>query len=82
VLHGVTAEVSQRDLAAAVSRMIGAGDRTERLTLEQMFGAASSVGVSLALNKRLTADKTREITGWSPARRDILQDVESGSYAR
>lgn len=82
VLHGVTAEVSQHDLAAAVSRMIGAGDRTERLTLEQMFGAAGSVGVSLALNKRLAADKTREITGWSPTRTDILQDVEIGSYAR
>jgi nucleoside-diphosphate-sugar epimerase len=28
VRHGVVGELSQRDLAAAVSRMIGAGDRT------------------------------------------------------
>ena len=31
-------KVSQRDIAAAVSRMIGAGDRTESFTLEQMYG--------------------------------------------
>jgi nucleoside-diphosphate-sugar epimerase len=81
VLHGVVAEVSQRDLAAAVSRMIGAGDRTESLSLEQMFASLGSVGVSMSLNKRLAADKTRQITGWSPTRTDILHDVEFGSYA-
>jgi len=32
VRHGVAGELSQRDLAAAVSRMIGAGDRTEGFT--------------------------------------------------
>jgi nucleoside-diphosphate-sugar epimerase len=81
VLHGVVAEVSQRDLALAISRLIGAGDRTESLSLEQMFAAAGSVGISMSLNKRLSAEKTREITGWSPIRTDILQDVETGSYA-
>jgi nucleoside-diphosphate-sugar epimerase len=81
VLHGVVAEVRQRDLAAAISRLIGAGDRTESLSLEQMFAAAGSVGISMSLNKRLSAAKTREITGWAPIRTDILQDVETGSYA-
>jgi nucleoside-diphosphate-sugar epimerase len=81
VLHGVVAEVRQRDLAAAISRLIGAGDRTESFGLEQMFSAAGSVGISMSLNKRLSAAKTREITGWSPSRTDILHDVEFGSYA-
>ena len=81
VLHGVVDEVRQRDLAVAISRLIGAGDRTESLSLEQMFAAAGSVGISMSLNKRLSAHKTREITGWSPTRTDILHDVESGSYA-
>jgi nucleoside-diphosphate-sugar epimerase len=81
VLHGVVDEVRQRDLAAAVSRLIGAGDRTETFSLEQMFSAAGAVGISMSLNKRLSADKTREITGWSPTRTDILHDVEFGSYA-
>ncbi len=81
VLHGVVDEVSQRDLAAAVSRLIGAGDKTASFTLEQMFGSAGSVGISLSLNKRLSTEQTRQITGWSPIRTDILHDVEFGSYA-
>ncbi len=81
VLHGVVDEVSQRDLAAAVSRMIGAGDKTASFSLEQMFGSLGSVGVSLSLNKRMSTDWTRDITGWSPIRTDILHDVEFGSYA-
>lgn len=81
VLHGVVGEVTQRDLAAAISRMIGAGDRTESFSLRQMFEAAGSAGISLSVNKRLSADKTRRITGWSPTRTDILHDVEFGSYA-
>jgi len=81
VLHGVVGEVRQRDLAAAISRLIGAGDRTASLSLEEMFAGGGSAGVSMSLNKRLSADKTREITGWSPSRTDILHDVEFGSYA-
>lgn len=81
VLHGVVGEVSQRDLAAAISRMIGAGDRTERFSLEQMFASAGAVGVSMSPNKRMATDKTRQITGWSPSCTDILHDVEFGSYA-
>jgi nucleoside-diphosphate-sugar epimerase len=81
VLNGVTDEVSQHDLAAAISRMIGAGDKTASLSLEQMFAALGSVGVSLSLNKRLSAEKTRRMTGWSPTRTDILHDLEFGSYA-
>jgi nucleoside-diphosphate-sugar epimerase len=81
VMHGVVAEVSQRDLAAAVSRLIGVGDNTASLSLEQMFAQVGSVGISLSLNKRLSADKTAQITGWSPNRTDILHDVEFGSYA-
>jgi nucleoside-diphosphate-sugar epimerase len=110
-LHGVTADVTQRELARAVSRMLGAGDRTDSHTLEQMLGmnagerlgltltkrlppslsrrlgsaftppASVGSGISLSLNKRLSSRQTRRLTGWSPARTDILRDVESGSYA-
>jgi nucleoside-diphosphate-sugar epimerase len=79
--HGVAGEVSQKDLAAAVSRMIGAGDRTDSLTLKEMYGTAGSAGISLSINKRLSADQTREQLGWTPSRTDILHDVEFGSYA-
>jgi nucleoside-diphosphate-sugar epimerase len=111
ILHGAVDDVSLRDLAAAVSRMIGAGDRTDSFTLEQMLGLNPAArlglgltrtlplslnrrlgralatpptvgtGISLCLNKRLSSDKTRELTQWSPRRTDILADVEFGSYA-
>lgn len=110
ILHGVVDDVSHRDLAAAVSRMIGADDRTDSFTLEQMLGlnaaarlglrltarlpssinrrlgralappSSVGTGISLCLNKRLSSDKTRDLLGWSPGRRDILEDVEFGSY--
>jgi nucleoside-diphosphate-sugar epimerase len=110
-LHGVTADVSQRELARAVSRMLGAGDQTDRLTLVQMLGMNAGerlgltltrrlspnlsrrlgslftpppsvgFGVSLSLNKRLSSAETRRLLEWSPARADILQDIEAGSYA-
>ncbi len=81
VLHGVTDEVSQRELASAVSRMIGAGDRTASLQFGEMFAAGGPIGVSLSLNKRMSSEKTRRLLGWSPVRSDILHDIEFGSYA-
>jgi nucleoside-diphosphate-sugar epimerase len=79
--HGVAGEVRQKDLAAAISRMIGAGDRTDSLTLEEMYGAGGSAGISLSANKRLSADLTCAQLRWEPRRTDILHDVEFGSYA-
>lgn len=81
VLHGVAGEVSQRDLAAAVSRMIGGGDQTASFRLDEMYAAGGPVGVSLSLNKRMSSKKTQSLLGWSPTRRDILHDVAFGSYA-
>ncbi len=110
-LHGVTADVTQRDLARAVSRMLGAGDRTDRLNLVQMLGMNAGerlgltltrrlppnlsrklgdvlspppsvgFGISLSLNKRLSSARTRGLLDWHPARADILEDIEAGSYA-
>jgi nucleoside-diphosphate-sugar epimerase len=110
-LHGVTADVSQRELARAVNRMLGSGEKTDNLTLTQMLGMNAGerlglrltrrlspsisrklgrrftpppsvgFGISLSLNKRLSSAKTRQLLGWSPARVDILQDIEAGSYA-
>jgi nucleoside-diphosphate-sugar epimerase len=81
MLHGVTDEVSMGDLAGAVSRLSGFGGKTESLSLMEMFGRGGPAGLSLALNKRLASDKTRKLVGWAPKRRDILADVEHGSYA-
>jgi nucleoside-diphosphate-sugar epimerase len=81
VLHGVAGEVSQRELAAAVSRMIGAGDRTASLQFGEMYATGGPIGVSLSLNKRMSSEKTRRLLNWAPTRTDILHDIEFGSYA-
>ena len=51
ILHAVTDEIALGDLAAAVGRLVGAGGRTEALSLMEMY--ARGGGVSLSVNKRL-----------------------------
>jgi len=53
ILHGITSEVSQRDLAAAAGRMIGAGDDTENLTVPQMLDLGAGARAGLLLTRRL-----------------------------
>ena len=81
MLHAVTDEIAMGELAVSVSRLVGAGGRTEALSLMEMYGRGGGGGVSLSLNKRLASQKTRAILGWAPTRYDILKDVEVGSYA-
>jgi nucleoside-diphosphate-sugar epimerase len=81
MLHAVTDEITLGDLAAAVSRLVGAGGRTEALSLMEMYTRGGGGGVSLSVNKRLASKKTRKILDWTPTRYDILEDAEHGSYA-
>lgn len=97
ILHGVTADVTQRELATAINQLIGAGEQTERLSLEQMLGITADTvvdvggtftpppttasGISLSLNKRLSSENTRRLLDWSPKRTDIWDDIAYGSYA-
>jgi len=80
MLHGVIDEISLGDLAAAVSRLVGAGGRTEAMSLMEMYTQGGAGGVSLSINKRLASEKTRRVVDWIPTRDDILKDVEHGSY--
>jgi len=82
IYHAVAEEVCQKDLAHAISRMIGAGDTAQSVSLERMFELGGVRGLRLSVNKRLAADKTRRELGWSPTRFEALHDVEFGSYAR
>jgi hypothetical protein len=93
----VAADVSHRELAQAINRMIGTDERTDTLTLEQMLGIdtetagnigesftpppTAASGISLSLNKRLSSDNTRKRLDWSPSRTDIADDIAFGSYA-
>jgi hypothetical protein len=51
ILHAVADEIALGDLAAAVSRLVGAGGRTEALSLMEMYTRGGGGGVSLSLNK-------------------------------
>lgn len=82
MLHAATGEIALGELAASVSRLVGAGGRTEAWSLMQMYARGGSKGVSLSVNKRLASEKTRRVLNWSPTRSDILEDVEDGSYAK
>jgi nucleoside-diphosphate-sugar epimerase len=81
ILHAVTDEIALGDLAAAVSRLVGAGGRTEALSLMEMYARGGGGGVSLSVNKRLASERTRKALSWTPTRYDILEDTEHGSYA-
>ena len=97
ILHGVAADVTQRDLGRAINRMIGTDERTDSLSLLQMLGIdadtvgniggsftpppSAASGISLSLNKRLSSDKTRKLLDWSPKRTDVGDDIAFGSYA-
>ena len=45
ILHGVVEDVSQRELAMAINRMIGVDERTEHLSLEQMLGITTEMNI-------------------------------------
>jgi nucleoside-diphosphate-sugar epimerase len=95
ILHGITEDVTQRELAIAINHLIGAGEQTECLSLEQMLGInadtvvggtftpppTAASGISLSLNKRLSSEKTRKLLDWSPKRADMCDDLAFGSYA-
>jgi nucleoside-diphosphate-sugar epimerase len=68
MLHAVTDEIALGDLATAVSRLVGAGGRTEALSLMEMYARGGGGGVSLSVNKRLASEKTRKILDWTPTR--------------
>jgi len=75
--------------------MIGAGEQTEGLSLEEMLGITADTvvsgtftppptaasGISMSLNKRLSSENTCELLDWSPKRADIWDDIAYGSYA-
>jgi hypothetical protein len=57
----VVDDVSQRQLAQAVSRMLGAGDETDSLTLVEMLGLSAAERRGLTLTKRLSLNMSRRL---------------------
>jgi nucleoside-diphosphate-sugar epimerase len=81
VFHGISEEVSQREVAAAISRMVGTQGRTASVSSLKMLVLGGPAGISLSANKRLLAIQTRARLGWKPESLGVLHDIEFGSYA-
>jgi nucleoside-diphosphate-sugar epimerase len=62
ILHGAVADVSQRELALAINGLIGADERTERLSLEQMLGMNAVTRVALTLTRPLPVGALRAVS--------------------
>ncbi len=64
-LHGTTGEVSQRDLAASASHLIGAGGETRSLTMNGMLGLNGATRAGLLVTRGLPAGILRRIQAMS-----------------
>ncbi len=75
-------ENSMRELAEAVSRMLGYGGRTESMSVEEAVAEWGEGGAryTMGSNSRVRAVRAREELGWSPSALPLLDEVEHGCY--
>jgi nucleoside-diphosphate-sugar epimerase len=76
-------ENSYREVAAAVSRMLGFGGRTQPMAIEEAVAelGESATNFSFGSNSRVRALRARRELGWEPKGRALLDEIERGSYA-
>ncbi len=74
-------ENSMREIATAISRMLGFGGRTESMSTAEAVAEYGEpmTHYSLGSNSRVRAVRARAELGWSPRRGALLDDIESGS---
>jgi nucleoside-diphosphate-sugar epimerase len=73
-------ENSMREIAAAISRMLGFGGRTSAMTIEEAvaeYGEPATL-YSLGSNSRVRAVRARREIGWSPRRPSLLEELARG----
>ena len=75
-------ENSLREVAMAISRMLGYGNRAESLTVPQaiMEYGELMTNLSFGSNSRVRARRAHEELGWFGKRASLLDDIEYGSY--
>ncbi len=77
-------EASFRDMASAIGRSLGLGDRTEPWPMAEAVAAwgESKARYTMASNSRVRADRARALLGWRPGRPSVLADIASGRYEK
>ena len=75
-------ENSMRELAEAVSRMLGYGGRTQSMSIDEAVVEWGEGGAryTMGSNSRVRAVRAREELGWSPSAPSLLDEVERGCY--
>ena len=75
-------ESSMRAACQAIGRMLGLGERTEPMTLEEAAAewGEGAAGYTMGSNSRVRAIRARRELGWAPHRPSLLHDIEHGSY--
>jgi nucleoside-diphosphate-sugar epimerase len=75
-------ENAMRDVCRAIGRMLGLGERTESMTLEQAAAewGEGAAKYTMGSNSRVRAVRARRELGWAPRRPSLLEDIEGGSY--
>lgn len=82
ILHGTDGWAAMVELAIAGRVGAGAGTDVERLDLDSAREKLGAFADALALDQRVAADRTRELTGWRPAAMPAIEELIVGSYAR
>ena len=75
-------ENSMHDVSAAIGTMLGYGDHTKAMTVEEAVeewgeGAAR---YTMGSNSRVRAVRPREELGWSPSAPSLLHEIKHGCY--
>jgi nucleoside-diphosphate-sugar epimerase len=75
-------ENSMREACQAIGRMLGLGERTEPMSLEQAAAewGEGAANYTMGSNSRVRAVRARRELGWAPHRPSLLEDIEHGSY--
>lgn len=75
-------ECSLRDIATAISRMLGFGGVTQSISIDKAAERWSPEAAHFAFgsNSRVTSEKARRMLGWAPSRPDLVTEIETGCY--
>jgi nucleoside-diphosphate-sugar epimerase len=75
-------ESSMREACQAIGRMLGLGERTEPMTVEEAIAewGEGAAKYTMGSNSRVRAVRARRELGWAPHRPSLLEDIEHGSY--
>ncbi|MCS7477282.1 NAD-dependent epimerase/dehydratase family protein [Umezawaea endophytica] len=75
VYAGVSATVTQRAAALALSRAAGCPGELRRVTPEEAVAEMGPIAEAFALDQRFTGARARQDLGWRPRRLDVLADL-------